>query len=64
MGDEEEFARRFVRVREESCMYFQSERWRRGRIKMHETEGEISFKQAPKVGRKEGNRLHRRRRNS
>ena len=35
----------------------------RGRIKMHETEGEI-VSQAPKVGRKERNWLHRRRRNS
>lgn len=32
----------------------------RGTIKMHETEGEIVFSQAPKVGRKERNWLHRR----
>lgn len=30
---------------------------------MHETEGEILFSQAPKVGRKERNQLHRKRRN-
>lgn len=30
MGDGEELAGRFVRVREESCMHFQFERWREG----------------------------------